>query len=145
MKVAQAMTTRVVHVYMDTSLKEIGDIFAQRPFFHLPVLDEDNRFAGFVSLVDYQASTTPFLNTPAERNVDRELLKKPAHQVMTRQVPTLTPEQDLVSAAKLLLENHYSCLPVVDGEGQLLGVLSWKDVMRIGIAQAERLPADSFL
>jgi len=86
-----------------------------------------------VSLIDYLEATSPFIGTPAERNLDRELLKKPAHQMMTRQVPTLSADQNLVSAASLLLQHNFSCLPVVDANRHLIGVLSWKDIMRARI------------
>jgi CBS domain-containing protein len=41
------------------------------------------------------------------------------------------PEDDIVSAMRVLLDKHYSGAPVVDGDGRLVGVLSKKDCMKI--------------
>ena len=53
-----------------------------------------------------------------------------AHQVMTRPVITVTPETTIVDAANLMLQRHVSGLPVVDGGGKLVGVVSEGDFIR---------------
>jgi CBS domain-containing protein len=53
-----------------------------------------------------------------------------AHQIMTRHVITVTPGTSIVEAAKLMLDNHLSGLPVVDGGGKLIGIVSEGDFLR---------------
>ena len=53
-----------------------------------------------------------------------------AHQIMTRPVVTVTPETSIVDAANLMLQRHVSGLPVVDGDGKLVGVVSEGDFIR---------------
>jgi CBS domain-containing protein len=53
-----------------------------------------------------------------------------AHQLMTRKVISVGPETTIVDAAKLMLKNHVSGLPVVDGEGALVGIVSEGDFLR---------------
>ena len=53
-----------------------------------------------------------------------------AHQIMTRPVVTVTPETTIVDAANLMLQRHVSGLPVVDGGGNLVGVVSEGDFIR---------------
>ena len=53
-----------------------------------------------------------------------------AHQIMTRSVITVTPETTIVDAANLMLQRHVSGLPVVDGAGKLVGVVSEGDFIR---------------
>ena len=53
-----------------------------------------------------------------------------AHQIMTRPVVTVTPETTIVDAANLMLQRHVSGLPVVDGAGKLVGVVSEGDFIR---------------
>lgn len=50
--------------------------------------------------------------------------------VMTTKVVRLSPDNSVRQAAKLMLENHVSGLPVVDDEGHLVGVLSEGDLIR---------------
>jgi CBS domain-containing protein len=53
-----------------------------------------------------------------------------AHQLMTRRVISVTPESTIVEAAKLMLKNHVSGLPVVDDEGAIVGIVSEGDFLR---------------
>ena len=53
-----------------------------------------------------------------------------AHQIMTRPVVTVTPDTTIVDAAHLMLQRHVSGLPVVDGAGKLVGVVSEGDFIR---------------
>jgi CBS domain-containing protein len=49
---------------------------------------------------------------------------------MTTDVLTVTPETSIADAAKLMLDNHISGVPVVDQFGQLAGILTEGDLMR---------------
>jgi CBS domain-containing protein len=53
-----------------------------------------------------------------------------AHQIMTRPVVTVMPDTAIVEAAKIMLENHISGLPVVDAKGRLVGIISEGDFIR---------------
>jgi len=53
-----------------------------------------------------------------------------AHQIMTRSVITVTPDDTILTAAKLMLERHVSGLPVVDTAGKLVGIVSEGDFIR---------------
>lgn len=53
-----------------------------------------------------------------------------AHQIMTRQVITVSPETTVVDAANVMLKHHVSGLPVVDPGGTLVGVVSEGDLLR---------------
>ena len=53
-----------------------------------------------------------------------------AHQVMTRNVITVTPHTSIEDAAKIMLRAHISGLPVLDDAGKLVGVVSESDFLR---------------
>jgi CBS domain-containing protein len=53
-----------------------------------------------------------------------------AHQIMTRPVITVKPETPIVEAANTMLQRHVSGLPVVDGAGKLVGIISEGDFIR---------------
>jgi CBS domain-containing protein len=53
-----------------------------------------------------------------------------ARDVMTSEVVTITPETSVAEAAKLMLDRRISGVPVIDGAGQLVGILSEGDLMR---------------
>jgi CBS-domain-containing membrane protein len=53
-----------------------------------------------------------------------------AHQIMTKDVITVAPGTSIEDAAAIMLRNHISGLPVVDGAGELLGIVSESDFLR---------------
>jgi CBS domain-containing protein len=53
-----------------------------------------------------------------------------AHQIMTRKVVSVMPEQSVFQAANLMLRNHVSGLPVVDEKGAIVGIVSEGDFLR---------------
>ncbi|MGA2567101.1 MAG: CBS domain-containing protein [Pseudolabrys sp.] len=53
-----------------------------------------------------------------------------AEDVMTREVISIDPDSTVLQAARLMLQHHISGLPVIDKEGNLVGVLSEGDFLR---------------
>lgn len=55
-----------------------------------------------------------------------------AHQIMTRDVISVTPHTTIEEAAKIMLRTHVSGLPVIDDAGKLVGIVSESDFLRRG-------------
>ena len=51
-----------------------------------------------------------------------------AKDIMSTPMVTISPEAAVVEAAKLMLEHQISCLPVLDTEERLVGMLSHTDI-----------------
>ena len=52
---------------------------------------------------------------------------------MHRDVVTVPPELTVSRAAQILLDNKYGCLPVVDADGLLVGILTEADFLRLTV------------
>ena len=59
-----------------------------------------------------------------------------ARDIMTIDLITVAPNMDIVTAAKILLDNRINGAPVVDESGHLLGILCQSDL----VAQQKKLP-----
>jgi CBS domain-containing protein len=53
-----------------------------------------------------------------------------AHQIMTKDVITVTPHTSIEKAAKIMLQTRISGLPVMDDAGKLVGIVSESDFLR---------------
>jgi len=53
-----------------------------------------------------------------------------AADIMVRDVITIGPDESVTHAARLMSRNDISALPVVDGEGGLVGIISEADLLR---------------
>lgn len=61
--------------------------------------------------------------------------------IMTTTVATVQPDTSIQEIAKLLLERRISAVPVVDANGQILGIVSEGDLMRRSETGTERHPS----
>ena len=61
-----------------------------------------------------------------------------ARDVMTRSVISIDPDSTVLQAARLMLQHRISGLPVVDGAGRLVGILSEGDFLRRRETQTQR-------
>ena len=53
-----------------------------------------------------------------------------AHQIMTKNVISVTPHTSIEDAARIMLQNHISGLPVTEENGTLVGIVSESDFLR---------------
>ena len=131
MIIADIMTINPVTVNMDTELLTIKEIFDHVYFHHLLVENEsDNTIAGVISDRDLLSALSPYIHTISETLRDKETLKKRAHQIMSRQIDTVTPATDCNVAVQKMLDADISCLPVVSDDRVILGIVTWKDFLK---------------
>ena len=62
-----------------------------------------------------------------------------AKDIMTKEVITISPDTEIVNAAKILLEKRVNGLPVVDAFGRLVGILCQSDL----VVQQKSIPIPS--
>lgn len=129
MSLTDIMTTRVVTVLMDDTLNTIRHIFQRTQFHHLIVL-ESRKVVGVISDRDVLKATSPFLDTLSERPLDKQVLGKKAHQIMTRNVISLTPSHSIFNAITSFNRHSISCIPIVNNENEIKGIITWRDIMR---------------
>ncbi len=139
MTIASLMSTRVVTVDMDDSLKLIHEIFAKVKFHHV-LVTEGNKLMGVISDRDILKAVSPYANTAAERPRDAATLHKRAHQIMTRKPITINIDASPLGAIDLFVNKNISCLPVLDENGNIAGVLTWRDILRAISKKAHQKP-----
>jgi acetoin utilization protein AcuB len=125
------MTARVVSVELDDPLEVVKGIFDSVKFHHLLVLDSARKLCGVISDRDLLRALSPYVGTRFENARDSATLQKRVHQIMTRKPITLAPDADLKDAVELFLNNRVSCIPIVDAELRPVGIVSWRDVMKM--------------
>ena len=82
----------------------------------IPVVDEDRKLVGIVTNRDLRFETK---------------MERPVKEVMTSENLVVTHQKtDMESAANILRENKIEKLPVVDSEGKLVGLITFKDITK---------------
>ena len=99
--------------------RTVGDALNLMSEYHIggiPVVDDDNKLLGIVTNRDLRF----------EQNINRKI-----DEVMTSENLVTTHQQtDLAAAAKILQENKIEKLPVVDKDGRLVGLITYKDITK---------------
>ncbi|MGS2717893.1 CBS domain-containing protein [Eionea flava] len=127
--VDRLMTSTVVTVEMDDSLSVVKDIFDNTSFHHLLVVN-DKRLLGVVSDRDLLKALSPHLGTAAETLRDLRSLDIKVHQVMTREAIILPPQASIYDAVEVFNREKISCIPIVDSKKHVVGILTWRDILR---------------
>ncbi|TDF37470.1 CBS domain-containing protein [Alteromonadaceae bacterium M269] len=130
MRIVKIMTEKLVTVQMDDSLLLINDIFENTNFHHLLVV-ESNKLVGVISDRDLFKALSPNLGCVSETAKDAATLNKKAHQIMSRDLITLSPDASAYDAIALFNQHTVSCLPVIDENQKPLGIVSWRDILRV--------------
>ena len=136
-RVKDVMTTPVVAVKPTASFKELAVMLRRHRVSALPVVDDDTRLIGIVSEADLLVKEV--LNgsgggAMAGLLPHREQEKADgvtAADLMTRLTVTITPEDTVEQAARLMYHLRVKRLPVVDPGGQLVGIVSRSDLLAV--------------
>lgn len=126
---ANIMTARVVTVNLDDTVDHIRDLFGRHGFHHLLVVDNGHA-VGLISDRDLLKNLSPFIGKLSERQQDAFCLRRRAHQVMTRSLIWAPPDTSIIDAVTLLLAHDISCLPVLDEHHHVMGIVTWRDLLR---------------
>jgi CBS domain-containing protein len=126
--VRELMTEGVFAVDANDDLATVSDLMDARGIRHAPVV-AGGRLVGLIShrdLLRYalkgQVGASPEIERAAQ-------LRLRAEEIMTRDVVTVGPEQDIREAARIMLEGKFGCLPVVEN-ARLVGILTESDFVR---------------
>ena len=97
-------------------MKDALDLMAEYKIGGIPVVDDENYLVGIV--------------TNRDLRFEKDLNKR-IDEVMTKEnIVTTEPGTDMETASKILQENKIEKLPVVDKDGKLIGLITYKDITK---------------
>ena len=130
--VADAMTRKLLTIAEDDLLGNLDGAMRRFRVRHLPVVDRNGRLLGLLTHADLlHAASSVF----SDRQQDRNLLigQATVGSIMQREVLTVDPSVPLLEAGKLMWESKIGCLPVVQADGKLVGIITEGDFIAIAV------------
>jgi acetoin utilization protein AcuB len=121
------MTSDVVTLSPDASVEQALALMRGHGVRHLPIV-VDGRFAG---LVDDRLVALAHL-------ADRGPVHRTVETLMTHYAPEVSPDADLWRVARLVGESGCDAVVVVDGTGELLGIVTANDLVAALAAEGAR-------
>jgi len=128
-KVKDIMKSPVRTIFSDEPIINAIKIMKEMGFRRLPVLDRDNNLVGIVTDRDLRLAT----NSPVvfhDISYDEYLLNEIRVETCMSSMPiTITPEADIVDAARIMENMKIGGVPVVDNTGRIVGIVTVSDLI----------------
>ena len=128
--VSDHMSDEVVTIQRSTTLLEAHNLMGTKRIRSLPVVEE-GKIIGLVTRTDLMSI---YPSRPAIQNsqdTSYNVLAQPVEKVMVPEIITIAPDAELPEAARIMLEKKIHCLPVVDENCKMLGIITESDLFLV--------------
>lgn len=131
--VSDLMTSKVFTLQKKDTLRDVRTLMQLARIRHIPVTDA-GIFVGLLThrdLLGYAVSHLAEIDQEEQAEIESSII---VEDIMRTDVYTTTADAFLREAAEVLYRNKYGCLPVIDDEKRLVGIITEADFLRLAIA-----------
>ena len=138
MLVRDIMTRTPRTVSPDAKLQEVASIMCLYRIPAIPVVDKDGKLVGNISEMDLLKNLFPttedIMAGDAVLEIERMMpnysasMEHCVSDMMVKNPISVSPEQHVLKAAAKMTSHRFRRIPVTDGDGRLVGVMSLGDV-----------------
>ena len=122
------MVSSPITIGPDASVSEAIDIMSENELHRLPVVDGDNKLVGLVTEGLIVENTPNSSSSLSVFELNYLLNKLAIKDIMINEVITIDKEALLEEAATKLRKYDIGCLPVVDEDNTLIGIITHNDI-----------------
>ena len=131
MQINECMTNQPLTIDPYATLAEAMEIMQKNKIRRLPVID-DGDLVGIITLNDiYQAKPSDVRHCLSRDKIYEEISKLTVNIAMTDNPMTIYQADTIGHAAEIMMEEKIGCLPVVDANKKLLGLITESDIFRL--------------
>jgi CBS domain-containing protein len=141
--VLSAMTRNPITVAADAPLVEAVALMSARGVRHMPVVDGEGRLHGMLSDRDVRTAIGSPIRALDERHARARVQSLRVSAVMSRPAYFISESASLGEAATRFVDHRIGALPVVSADGQVVGILSYADVIRELLRHPVRVETDT--
>lgn len=123
--VSEIMTSPVITLHEDDTLRLVDKTFEKHSFHHIPILNSQGKIVGIISKED-------ILRLISVRNefTDKEFGRIKVRDFMSTNVVKISPDDSVGLAAVIIMANKFHALPVVDDQNRVVGIVTSHDLIR---------------
>lgn len=125
------MTKEVITIGLKTPLPEAHKLMTDNNIRRLPVVDQEERLVGIITLGDVRGAEPSQATSLSIWELNYLLATLEVKELMTRNPITIPPNSTIGEAARIMLENKVSGLPVVSDRGSVIGIITESDIFRM--------------
>jgi len=127
--VKDSMTAPVISISSETALSDARKIMTEKKVRRLPVVDGD-KLVGIVSFTDVLEAKLATAESLNIWELSQQVLTMQVKDVMTTEVRSVEQDATISDAARVMLEQKVSGIPVTDN-GKLVGMITESDLFRL--------------
>jgi acetoin utilization protein AcuB len=132
MNVSHVMTKNPLYIHPEMSVPDARAFMKKEKVGRLPVLDKENRLVGIVTERDLINASPSVATTLDMYEMSYLLSKLKVEKVMNKSVVTVAEDVVVEEAARIMVDNGISALPVMRGDA-LVGIVSDGDLFKVFI------------
>ena len=125
------MTPNPVTIEAKAGLAEAHELLQEHDIRRLPVVDKKGALIGIVTLGDIREASPSDATSLTIWELNYLWAKLTVGEIMTSDPITIYTSDTLADVANIMLENKVSGLPVVEPNGQLVGIITESDIFRL--------------
>ncbi len=128
MYVKDNMVSGPITIGPDQSVSEAIDLMSENGLHRLPVVDKNGKLAGLITEGVITSNTPTNATSLSVFELNYLLNKLTIKDIMIKDVITIGKDALLEEAATILRKNDIGCLPVVDEDNTLIGIITHNDI-----------------
>lgn len=134
--VADVMTRKLITVQEGEPIGELETWMDRFRFRHLPIVGAGGKLVGLVTRTDFLHAALG--KGPDGKDIEKATAETKAGAIMRRGVVTAKPDAELTTALRVMLAEKLGCLPVINEDGTLVGIVTETDFARLALDVLER-------
>ncbi|MDX1676270.1 HPP family protein [Arsukibacterium sp.] len=129
--VAELMTADPLCVQRSDSLKDAHDLMREKNIRHIPVIDANGSLAGMLTQKIMIAKVMGLMAQYGVAALERKEKQVLVSELMVTDFAAVTADQPLNEVVDFFVSNRHGCLPVVNADNKIVGILTSSDFVRL--------------
>lgn len=126
----EMMTPTPARVFETARVRDAVEMLQALEVRHLPVVNDDDELVGMLSDRDLRGLAVPDVAAGELQGTVLRAMDSSVATVMSSSVVSVEEEDEVEDVVELMLDSKVGAVPVVDGDGVLVGIISYIDVLR---------------
>ena len=128
MYVKDNMIAHPITLKPDQSVSEAVDLMSENSLHRLPVVDDNGKLLGLITETVITSNTPNNASTLSVFELNYLLNKLSIKDIMIKDVKTINKDALLEEAATIMRKYDVGCLPVVEEDNKLIGIITHNDI-----------------
>lgn len=131
-KISQVMTKEVIAANPNNKFSQVFQFFSERTINHMPVV-ENEKLIGIISNKDMMRVVYKHIIVQKKTDIASLDNEVKLVDIMTKNIVTAHEDTTLIDVKDLFGKSHFNCLPIINNDSKLVGLVTPKDLMKMKI------------